>query len=388
MYGKLRICITAFLFLVFQNSPAREPANRSSAWKGYIKDLQTVSFVDDADSLVTSNLIHNRINFKYTFSSHWNTRIEMRNRIFYGEQVKMTPGFAESVSVDNGYFDLTRLWVDEAALVAVSTFDRVLLNYTSEKISVTAGRQRINWGINTVWNPNDLFNAYNFLDFDYEERPGSDAVRIQYFPQRISSVEIAFKPSKEEDQTVAAALLKVNKWKYDFQFLGGVYYKDIVVGAGWAGNIWDAGWKGEVSFFQSKSQFTRARNDFTGSVTLDYSLKKAWYVSASVLYVQHPATALTGPANLSMENLSPKALMPFHWSVYAGAMKSFTPIVTGNLAVIYSPQDNSTIIFPTLTYSAAENFDLDLTAQSFFSDQSGEYKTMGNSVYLRFRWSF
>ena len=35
--------------------------------------------------------------------------------------------------------------------------------------------------MNLVWNPNDLFNAFSFVDFDYEERPGSDALRIQKY---------------------------------------------------------------------------------------------------------------------------------------------------------------------------------------------------------------
>ena len=378
----------AVLLVLIQNVFAQEKNLKPVEFKGYIKDLQAVSFIDDADSLITSNLIHNRLNFKWNFDSHLYTRIEMRNQLFYGEQVKMIPGFGKYVSADYGYFDLTKLWVDQTSLVLVSSFDRALLNYSNKIISATAGRQRINWGINTVWNPNDLFNAYNFLDFDYEERPGSDAIRFQYFSKSLSSAEIAYKPAKEKNRSVAAALLKFNKWKYDFQFLGGIYYNDIALGAGWAGNISETGFKGELTYFRSKDNLENRNDDFTASVTFDYSFKSSWYVSMAALYVQNPFPVLLYRISATSENLSAKSLMPYRWSFYTGVMKSFTQLFKANLAIIYSPEDNSTILYPTLTYNLAENFDLDLTGQSFFSSQFDEYKTSGSSIYLRMRWSF
>ena len=367
---------------------AQEQKQKSVFLKGYVKDLQSVSFADRADSLVTSNLIHNRINFKWNFAPHFYTRIELRNRIFYGEQVKLLPSFGKMLSHDAGYFDLTALLVDQKSLVVIAALDRLLLNYTSHKLSITAGRQRINWGVNTVWNPNDLFNAFNFLDFDYEERPGIDAIRIQYFPAFLSAMEIAFKPSRKKNQSIAAALIKINKWKYDFQFTGGLYAEDITLGAGWAGNIKQAGFKGEASYFRNKKDLRKNISQFTGSVMIDYSFKDSWYVSASVLYIKNPVKTNPALVNLYASGLSVKSLMPFNWSFYTGVMKSFTPITSGNMAVVYSPADNSLILFPTLTYNAHENLDLDLTAQSYFTDQPGKFKTAGNSIYFRIRWSF
>ena len=58
-------------------------------------------------------------------------------------------------------------------------------------------RQRINWGQTLVWNPNDIFNAYSYFDFDYIERPGSDAIRLQYYPDYSSAIEMAVKADYE-----------------------------------------------------------------------------------------------------------------------------------------------------------------------------------------------
>ncbi|HSN47722.1 MAG TPA: hypothetical protein VLR29_03080, partial [Flavobacterium sp.] len=147
---------------------------------GYIKNIQNTTFVQKIDSNASTNLIHNRLNFKFNIAPKITGRLEIRNRIFYGEQIEQTPNFGDIINQDNGYFHLSHLWINEDSFVAQSLIDRMLVHYSDEKWDVTIGRQRINWGINTVWNPNDLFYAFNLLEFDYEERPGSDAVRIQH----------------------------------------------------------------------------------------------------------------------------------------------------------------------------------------------------------------
>ena len=47
--------------------------------------------------------------------------------------------------------------------------DRAWIDYTRGKLQLRLGRQRINWGTNLVWNPNDVFNTFSYFDFDYEE---------------------------------------------------------------------------------------------------------------------------------------------------------------------------------------------------------------------------
>lgn len=124
-------------------------------------------------------------------------------------------------------------------MVVHSVIDRMLLQYTTNNWDIKIGRQRINWGINNIWNPNDIFNAYNFLDFDYEERPVNDALRIQHYLKNNSTLELAYKPSKNITEHIAAALYKFNKKKntYDWQLLTGIYKTDVVIGGGWAGTL-------------------------------------------------------------------------------------------------------------------------------------------------------
>ena len=356
--------------------------------KGYIKYIQNTTFVQKIDSNATTNLIHNRLNFKFNIANKFSARLEIRNRIFYGEQIEQTPNFGDLINQDNGYFDLSHLWVNEESFVAQSTIDRMLLQYSDEKWEVIIGRQRINWGINNVWNPNDLFNAFNLLEFDYEERPGSDAVRIQHNLQHNDSFELAYKASKNSDEQIAALLYKWNRKKYDFQLLSGIYQTDFVVGGGWAGSIKEAGFKGEMSYFIPKQNSLESSENFCFSLMVDQTYKNDWYLSLTMLYNSNPTNAFMINEGIYNFNVSAKMLFPFEYNFHFTALKTISPISSFNFSFIYSPEKNTLILIPSFAWNVATNFDLDFMAQSFFADQADSYKNLGTNIFIRSRWSF
>jgi hypothetical protein len=387
----MKILTLVILYCLFYFNFFAQLDQKKQKWislNGYVKSLQSANFVTNIDSLTSSNLLHNRLNFKFNISPKLTARLEIRNRIFYGEQVKQIPEFGKIINQYNGFFDLSKLWVDEKSIVIHSVIDRVLIQYASEKWDIKIGRQRINWGVNTVWNPNDIYNAYNVLDFDYEERPGNDAIRLQRFFKRNSSVEFAVKPGKKKDETIATGLFKFNKSKYDIQILSGVYLSDIVVGCGWAGNIKDAGFKGEMSYFHPQKNTMDTTGSFSASVMVDRTFKNNWYGSLAFLYNSKPNNMMLGSSSIYGSTLSPKSLFPFEYNIYGGIIKTLTPITSINFSVIYSPENNTLIFLPTFAWNVATNFDLDFTVQSFNASQNDSYESLGNSIYIRVRWSF
>jgi len=355
---------------------------------GYIKYVQNTTFVQKIDSNASANLIHNRLNFKFNIAPKFSGRLEIRNRIFYGEQIEQTPNFGNIINQDNGYFRLSHLWVNENSFVAQSTIDRMLVKYSDDKWNIIIGRQRINWGVNNVWNPNDIFNAYNLLEFDYEERPGSDAIRIQHNLKNDATLEFAYSPSKRSDEQVAALLYKWNKKKYDFQLLGGIYKTDFVVGGGWAGSIKEAGFKGEMSYFIPKQNSLDSSENFCLSLMADQTFKNDWYASISVLYNSNPTNAFMISEGIYNLNVSAKMLFPFRYNFYFTALKTISPISSFNFSFIYSPEKNTLILIPSFAWNVATNFDLDFLAQSFFTNQFNNYKNLGTNIFIRSRWSF
>jgi hypothetical protein len=353
---------------------------------GYIKNLHEFSFIDNLDQLQWTTILHNRLNFKYTPSDEITVRLEFRNRLFYGDNVKNILGFSNFISEDNGMVDLSWNVIDDGSLLFNITIDRALFNYTKGNWDITLGRQRVNWGMNLAWNPNDIFNTYNLLDFDYEERPGSDAIRVQYYLGDFSKIEVAAKKGSGKDNYIVAAMYKFNTGTYDIQLITGVYQKDWVLGAGWAGNLKNAGFKGEVSYFVPYERYSNAKNVLSASLSVDYGFKKGLYINGSILYNSIDNEASNNLETLVYTNLSAKNLMPFEFSGFLQLAKEFTPIFKGSFSSIYSPTNHSVIIIPNLAYSIATNWELDFTGQSFF--QFEDNKTLGNSFFARLRWSF
>ncbi|MFI5188507.1 MAG: hypothetical protein ACHQF0_17375 [Chitinophagales bacterium] len=390
MNRSIHILILWSCFISFQMANGQNDTTKHDhkfTLKGYIKYLEQVSFVNDATKLMTNELIHNRLNFRYRPGDHFDFRLNIRNRIYYGELVKKYPDFASLVTSSNETFNLSKNWVNQNAILINTTIDRASAEFVKGKWDITVGRQRINWGINTVWTPNDIFNSFNYFDFDYEERPGSDAARVQYAFNSSSSLEIAASPGKTASQHIGAFMYHLNKWDYDFQLFSGIYQHDFTAGAGWAGNIKGAGFKGEVSYFTPYGHFADTAN-IAASLSLDYAFKNGIYVLISGLYNNIGKDSIINITRLTSSPLSAKNIFPFKYTAFAEIAYSFTPILKVSLGGMYSPSGNSIIVLPAITYSIADNWLLDLIGQSFFSQRSGSFGSIGNSFYLRIKWGF
>jgi hypothetical protein len=355
--------------------------------KGYIKYLEELNIKESLKDALTNGLIHNRLNFRYDPNQYLNFRLEVRNRIYFGELVRSYPGFASFITAYNGTYDLSKNWVNNKSVLFNTAVDRALAEYNKNKWDITIGRQRINWGINTVWTPNDIFNTFNYFDFDYEERPGSDAARIQYAFTSLSSLELAVSPGKSSKQTIAALMYRTNKWDYDFQLFSGIYQQDFTAGGGWAGNIKEAGFKGEISYFTPYNNFSDT-NSIAASLSLDYGFKNGVYVLISGLYNSNGTDSIPNIAQFTNETLSAKNIFPFKFTCFAQATYPFTPIFKGSLGVMYSPASTALIFLPNLSYSIADNWVIDLIAQSFFAEQNNHYNPVGTAAYLRLKWGW
>lgn len=378
-------------FLMHAQTPERK-------WElnGYVKNLQTLLFFNDAypdlqqlklvDTFLQDNLLHNRLNFKWYPNEHWTLHAEARNRIFFGDLVKATPDYGAQIDdVNNDYFDLSAVLLNSNGWVVHTMLDRLFLEYLAGNWEIRLGRQRVNWGISTVWNPNDVFNAFSFTDFDYEERPGSDALRVKYYTGFASSLEIVVRAFDHWDKGTVAGLWRFNKWKYDFQLLGGYTERFLTLGGGWAGNIKNAGFKGEFNHFYALDE--DQQNAFAATIGVDYSFSNSIYLNLGLLYNSLGSQEAPISGLFSFE-LSARNLYPYRWAVFTQVSLPFTPLLTGGVALIYSPVEVHPLFFnPTLTYSIKENWDLDLLGQLVFN-QDGGYTSPIQAAFLRLKFSF
>jgi len=353
---------------------------------GYVKYINSVNF-HNAEDLMTDNLVHNRFNLKVYFSDAVKLNLGMRNRIFYGDMLKSIFFSASSLDNDKGMVDLTFLPISKKNLVMQSTFDRLNINFSYKKWDVTLGRQRINWGINTVWNPNDLYNTSNFLDFDYEEKPGTDAVRMVYETGEMSNVEIAYKTNKDFDEalTIVAAKYQFNFKSYDVQLIAGKFLNDYTIGIGWAGNIKNLGFKGEANYFINKDDSDE--NALVASFSLDYAFKNGINWMFSGLYNgNYKESGVMPLLRLYNSELNAKNLFPSEYALFSQFSGDFGPAWRWSLGGIYATENNFTIIIPQLSYAIKDNWNIDLYGQSFFADIPNIKQR--NIIYLRTSWNF
>ncbi|ELR71924.1 hypothetical protein C900_02163 [Fulvivirga imtechensis AK7] len=354
-------------------------------YSGYIKNLQSLNYAENFTHLTTGNLIHNRANLKWQPSGSIIAVMEFRNRLFWGEEVALTPGFASQLRNANEAADLSLNWINEEQMVLNTTIDRLYLLYDKVRWNVRVGRQRINWGIGTIWNPNDLFNTFNFLDFDYEERPGVDALRLQYFTGLMNHIELAISVGDESHEMISAAKYFINFANYDLQLIGGWFQRQPTMGVGWSGIIRESGFKGEVQYYFPRKDFQELINV---SAEIDHVFENGWYVNIGGFF---NSRGIKEPADLSTIatlEFSPKNLMPTKWNSIVGFTKEITPLFTGNTTIIYSPGSHLVMLLPTLSYNLSENLDFNLVWQSFFNKQDTGFDDMAHRIFIRIKWSF
>ena len=390
MCGRLKkLLLLLFLLPLFLSAQDKDK-KFSASLNGYVKQLQIVQWLDVPGTLSYYQFIHNRLNSNFSYGDNLSLELQMRNRLFSGENVRRDKTFASQLEMDPGLVDMAfNLW-EEKSLVLNSNIDRLSLNYSIKGVDISVGRQRINWGKNLVWNPNDIFNAYNFLDFDYEERPGTDAVRVQLYPSALSRIDVAVSPSKTDSTLIAAALYAFNLGNFDVQVLGGQFEKDLVAGMGWSGNLGDVGTRGEISYFHPQEKFAFSEKNISFSTSLDYFFEKGTSVGFAMLYNDNGIEQIdSNGLNLgTTAGLNAKNLFPSKYSFLAQTGGTIKERSTWGFAAIYSPKLNLLYAGPSFEHSIHQNWELGVFYQGFWLDYLGEFQSFGNSVFARIRWNF
>ena len=377
-----------FWFLIFINSLNVFAQDQQNWWHkhielgGYVKYLNTLNFHDGND-LLTDNLWHNRINFHVYVNEQITLNTGLRNRVFYGDLIK-NPFYRQSLANDEGMLNLSKMIIDQPNILMISNFDRLNVDYTYQNFELTLGRQRINWGKNLIWNPNDIFNSANFLDMDYEEKPGNDALRLRYNMGETSQIDVAYTSNKtfEANQSIVALAFHSVYKSYDYQLIAAKYYSGTMLGLGWEGNLKNLGFKGETSCFIEDT-----KNIIVSSISLDYAFKNGvnWMISGLYNggFNTNDSMAVL---NILNSHLNAKNLFPSRWAFFNQFNGNFGAAWQWSFGAAYGTKNRLMVLMPQIQYSIADNWEIDLYAQSFFADIPNICQR--NIVTFRLRYNF
>jgi hypothetical protein len=332
------------------------------------------------------------------------TTIQARTLLIYQENSDLLRQFqAELNTVGSYFFDLKYDWLEEEDIFGFSEIDRLYFDWIFKDWEVIFGRQRIAWGTCLVWNPTDLFNPYDILDFDYEERPGADALQVQYYTGPLSQFNIAATPGRTSYEVIYAARYMTNNWNYDFNFIAGWQLNSLRLATSWAGEFYDGGFRGEVLYTDPNIESTIISIDlnsityyyqteevkdpyWTFVLSYDYTFKNSFYIHTEYIYNGLGTTENAGSRRFDI--LYTGELTPARQSIFQQFSYQITPLLRGDFFVIFNPNDKSWIAAPSLQYSIATNWSLYLLAFPSEGDPGTEYSGFPDQYFARVEFSF
>jgi hypothetical protein len=337
---------------------------------GYVSPVSGGGYAD--------HLLHARLNTAWHPLDELTGTLELRFRAFEGETVERSPDFVAGIRNTSLSGNLDHAFWKGSQSLGFGEVDRLSVAWSPPGASVSLGRQRIAWGTNLVWNPIDVFNPLSVLEFDYEERPPVDGVRAQWYTGELSKVEGAVKAGRTADQRIVAAMWSSNVRGYDFRFLGGQRGGTWFAGCAWAGDILGGGFRGEMIDAEG--------GNISGALSGDYTFPSSLYLHTELLYNRDGVRSGAGEFRVRAVQLG--LLSPARFSVYQEIAADVTPLIRGTFFVILNPYDHSSVLVPSVSWNAAENFDvlgLLILARGAGGTEYGEY---GKLVFVRLRYSF
>lgn len=363
---------------------------------GYTKYLfsSTKIGINNFNENLIDHTLHSRLNLKYFLNENIVLSGGIRDRIIWGESVNKIPGYSESFNQENYLVNAGKfIWNTENTINYLEV-DRFWLNFSYNKLQIDLGRQRIAWGTSWVWNITDLFNPLSILDFDYEERPAVDAIRLQYFSSVFTRIDFAHRFAKGKEQTTAIQFY-LNKYEYDFYFLFGYHTTRPMLGFSWSGDIFDAGFRGEILASSPPSKIKtndynlfkdEKRIQLSTVLSLDYTFSNSLYIHTEVLF-----NNIGKRENLQLYTIDSRKIGLLSSSIielFYQVGYNLSALMRSDLIVLHNPIDKSFAVLPTISYSLMQNLDLSIIGLFLRGDQFTEYSPNASMYFGRLKFSF
>ena len=398
-----------FLIVLFHFLLMKQLSAQLSKWDygGYAKNLITYADGDIEGYPIEFGRWQNtgqlRFNVFYYPTDDLAASLQSRTLLIYQQDQKSIRDFQEELVPSTYYFDLKFEWLKENDVYGFTEIDRFYLNWRRQNWEVILGRQRIAWGTCLVWNPTDLFNPFDILDFDYEERPGTDALQLQYFTGPLSQFNLSFTPGRTSQDVVNAGRYVANRWNYDVALIAGWQRNSLRLGANWAGQLFDGGFRGEILYSDPNMKYRTLNTEasslgdlyverevtesfWTIALSGDYTFSNSFYIHTEYLYNGLGTTGKAGSRRFDI--IFTGELTPARQSFFQEFAYQFTPLIRGNFFIIVNPNDKSWIAAPSLQYSVATNWEIYLLVFPSGGEVGTEYGGFPNQYFARVKYAF
>ncbi len=268
--------------------------------------------------------------------------------------------------------------VNESNFISEHYFDRIYIKQRFSWGDLVFGRQRIAWGSGRVWNPTDLFNPINPANFFKIEKDGADAISSKIFLGNFTDLNIIANFTDKINHANYGFRFRTNYNEFDIAFIGGYFDKRYIIGFDLAGNLFDAGVRGEskisIDEYDSKDNFTKY------IVGVDYQFTSKLY---ALLEYHYNGEGKKNKSEYEFLKLINGQILNMNKNyINATANYLIHPLVNLSLSETHNLNDGSGFVGFTIQYSYLANLDLSASAQFSYGDEYTEYWFYGNSMYL------
>lgn len=381
-----KITLISFIFylvflsfwLLYPSRISAFPLTLSGSYKNLLTIGETLLLKEDFWSDL--NRLRLELDLKPSYSLLFKT--VYYHEAFTGTILKKPESVAIKKGVEDNLFDLTGNILDNPDLFWRHSLYRIYLAYSIEDITLTIGRQRIAWGQARIWNPTDLFNPVSPLRIESDQRPGVDALSLEYSSGPLSGLNIVYAPGDEKGKRNAGARLRTNVKGYDLSMIFGEFREDKVIGFDFAGNIGDSGLRGEGIFTDPK-----VGKDFTRFViSWDYNFPNTLYLLLEYLY--NGGNLGRGISLLRIAEFSGEIATRNKNFFTTGIGYDPTPLLRFDLYAFYDMDGRSLFMNPNIKYNLFSNLDWITGVQSFSGDEDSEYGPLPDTYYTSIEWYF
>jgi hypothetical protein len=285
--------------------------------------------------------------------------------------------------------------------------DRLNLEGYAGSWSVVLGRQRIAWGSGFFWNPTDVFNPYGPLALDPEDRPGVDALRVDWQFGTVGALTLAHAVTRRPgysdrytDRSATVVRLGTGLGSYDVHVMASFDRRERMFGLDVTGYVGGTGIHLEAARIHSPVWYTYGIGDeLEESGILAYWRDWSEVVAGAAygfgdgtsLQVEwfHNTGGATDPEDYEVLAVAVGRLLAVGRDYGVVALsRPLTSLLTGSLAVLVNAGDGSAALVPGFDWSLGQNARLLLGVQSFTGPDRSEFGPLPVIGYTLLRLSF
>jgi hypothetical protein len=395
--------LAVLIFPVASRSQSRELLKTDDltvTWGGYVKSLTTLTASDDDRRW--DGLLRLRVKAEAAYRDFLTLTIHYEIASLFGQSLSNRAFRRAALRDPDTFANLSWGIGDSSDYLVTHTLDRAYLTIKARSLTLMVGRQRIAWGSARFVSPLDLFNPFDPVAIDREEKTGTDALVAGISLGQFTGMSLVFAPTLPMDEASYAARFYTNFIDYDFSLVVGRFSNREVYGMDFSGQVGDVAIWGEAALYMDDARAIYAVADPSSPFGFSLRESRREYVRAVVgaQYVFPNTLSLVveyyynGKGERQKENYNLEAALTgaepalAQNYLFSTVGYEFTPLCTGTFLAAYNIDDRSVLLAPSVDYSITEDLYLTVGAQIGVGEEMTEYEGRPGFYYLQIRYYF